>query len=217
MKYQDGKIYRILNTESDDVYVGSTCQKLSKRMTNHRTDANRGINSALYQQMREIGIDRFYIELIETFPCESLEQLNKREGEWMREIATLNEKVAGRTKKEYKSDYKESINEKGKVYYQENKEKYYDKEHIIKKIKSELMNEIRNMVKNIRKKESHIHPLQRKQKRHTIKNTTMRIKYSGVRNTMNGWHRARLRLHVKFVIVNTLGMTEHIIYKENIM
>ena len=42
MKYQDGKIYQILNSETDDVYVGSTCQKLSKRMTNHRTKLKSG-------------------------------------------------------------------------------------------------------------------------------------------------------------------------------
>ena len=83
MKYQDGKIYKILNSESDDVYVGSTTQKLSKRMTNHRTQAKNGKNHLLYQQMREIGDDKFYIELVENYPCESLEQLNKREGEWI--------------------------------------------------------------------------------------------------------------------------------------
>ena len=33
MKYQDGKIYQILNSETDDVYIGSTTQKLSKRVT----------------------------------------------------------------------------------------------------------------------------------------------------------------------------------------
>ena len=50
--------------------------------------------------MREIGIEHFYIELIENYIFENSEQLNKREGEWMREIATLNEKVAGITNKE---------------------------------------------------------------------------------------------------------------------
>ena len=118
MKYQDGKIYKILNSETSDIYVGSTCQRLAKRMMNHRTRVKEGKDTLLYRKMREIGIEHFYIELVENFPCESLEQLNKREGEWMREIAFLNEKVAGRTKKEYKQDYKEKISEQGKEYYE---------------------------------------------------------------------------------------------------
>ena len=122
MKYQDGKIYKILNSENDDVYIGSTCQKLSKRMTNHRTQAKSGKTYLLYQKMREIGDDKFYIELVENYPCENLEQLNKREGEWIREIATLNDKVAGRTKQEYAKDNRDIKNQKAKEDYQANKE-----------------------------------------------------------------------------------------------
>ena len=122
MKYQEGKIYKILNSENDDVYIGSTCQKLSKRMTNHRTNAKRGINHLLYQKMRDIGENKFYIELVEEYPCSSLEQLNKREGEWIREMATLNEKVAGRTKQEYANDNREIKNQKAREHYQENRE-----------------------------------------------------------------------------------------------
>ena len=114
MKYQDGKIYKILNSETNDIYVGSTCQRLAKRMMNHRTRFKEGKETVLYTKMRAIGIEHFYIELIENYPCENLEQLNKREGEWMREIATLNEKVAGRTKKEYRNDSKYKITNKEK-------------------------------------------------------------------------------------------------------
>ena len=119
MKYQDGKIYKILNSRTNDVYVGATCQRLAKRMMNHRTRVKEGKETLLYNKMREIGVEHFYIELIENYPCENSEQLNKREGDWMREIATLNEKVAGRTKKEYKTDCKEKIKEQGKEYYEQ--------------------------------------------------------------------------------------------------
>ena len=122
MKYQNGKIYKILNSETDDVYVGSTTQKLSKRMTNHRTQTKRGKNYLFYQKMREIGDDKFYIELVEDYPCDNLEQLNKREGEWIRQIATLNEKVAGRTKQEYAKDNRDIKNQKAREHYQENRE-----------------------------------------------------------------------------------------------
>ena len=122
MKCQDGNTYKILNSETNDVYVGATCQRLVKRMMNHRTKVKEGKETALYNEMREIGIEHFYIELVESYPCENSEQLNKREGEWMREIATLNEQVAGRTKKEYKQDFKEKTREKDKQYYEKRQE-----------------------------------------------------------------------------------------------
>ena len=122
MDYSKGKIYKILNTETNDIYIGSTCQKLSKRMTNHRTNLKRGVNHSLYQKMREIGDKKFYIELVEEYPCSSLEQLNKREGEYIREIATLNQKIAGRTNKEYADENREIRNQKSREYYQENRE-----------------------------------------------------------------------------------------------
>ena len=34
--YQEGKIYKIYNTINDDIYVGSTTQKLCERMRDHR-------------------------------------------------------------------------------------------------------------------------------------------------------------------------------------
>ena len=37
----------------------------------------------LYQVMNEIGVDRFYAELVEEHPCENTEQLRKR-GELIR-------------------------------------------------------------------------------------------------------------------------------------
>ena len=37
MDYSKAKIYQIINDVSDDIYIGSTCQPLSKRMAEHRT------------------------------------------------------------------------------------------------------------------------------------------------------------------------------------
>ena len=163
MKYQDGKIYKILNTENDDVYIGSTTQKLSKRMTNHRIQAKNGKNHLLYQQMREIGDDKFYIELIEEFPCENLEQLNKREGEFIREVATLNKKVAGRTKKEYKNDYKEHISEKGKQYYQDNREEILQRQRKHYKGHQEEINERHKKYNEEHKEERRAYPSSQKE------------------------------------------------------
>ena len=34
--YSKGKIYKILNTIDDEIYIGSTCETLGQRMSKHR-------------------------------------------------------------------------------------------------------------------------------------------------------------------------------------
>ena len=123
--YQNGKIYCIRNTITNDIYVGSSCEPhLSKRMVKHRSSAKneRDRNMLLYQKMNELGIENFYIELIENYPCESKDQLRAREGHYIREIATLNKRIETRTDKEWREDNKEYIQEWKKQHYQEHKE-----------------------------------------------------------------------------------------------
>ena len=100
--YQNGKIYGIRNNVDEDIYVGSTTQTLSKRMAKHRIDMiGNKKDRKLYSKMNELGVENFYIELIENCPSENLEQLRKREGHHIREIGTLNSLIAGRSKKEW--------------------------------------------------------------------------------------------------------------------
>ena len=126
MDYKNGRIYQILNNVDDDVYVGSTTQTLCKRMAKHRVDMNATTKQhrPLYVKMKKHGVECFYIELIEECPCENKEQLHKREGHFIREIATLNMCQAGRTKKEWTTDNNEHVQENAHKYYEQNKEKH---------------------------------------------------------------------------------------------
>ena len=79
INYQDGKIYTIVNTQNDIVYVGSTAQKrLSSRMAGHRIDAKKR-PSMFYIAMREIGDENFAIHLHHVFPCDSKDELEAEE------------------------------------------------------------------------------------------------------------------------------------------
>ena len=49
--------------------------------------------------MRDLGSDTFYIELLEECPVENIEQLRKKEGEYIRQLGTLNMSIAGSTKR----------------------------------------------------------------------------------------------------------------------
>jgi len=124
MDYKNGRIYKILNYIDDDIYVGSTCQPLSKRMAKHRSSINSTTKGhrALYAKMRELGVEQFYIELIEECPCDNKEQLHKREGEFIREFGTLNHLISGRSIKEWLQDNHEHCKERNKQYKEDNKE-----------------------------------------------------------------------------------------------
>ena len=119
--YQKGKIYKILNTETDDVYIGSTIQPLSKRLNCHKHSITHA-RMKLYKLMCELGVNKFYIELVENCPCSSKEELHAREGHWIRACGTLNQCVAGRKKAQYRIDKAEQIKVNDKQYYESNLE-----------------------------------------------------------------------------------------------
>ena len=53
INYQLGKLYKLVNTVNDIIYIGSTAQQyLSNRMAAHRHDADRLRTSPLYTAMR---------------------------------------------------------------------------------------------------------------------------------------------------------------------
>ena len=117
-KYENAKIYLIRNSFDDDIYVGSTTQSLSQRMEKHRSDAKslgRKSNIKLYQKMKELGLENFYIELLEKCPCNDIEELRAKEGEWIRKIATLNAQVAGRTEEQYRRD---TVEHKKRIWWE---------------------------------------------------------------------------------------------------
>ena len=124
MDYSKGKIYQILNTITDDVYIGSTCQSLESRFIKHKSDAksHRRSNYKLYAKMKELGSDVFFIKLVEEAPCESKAELRALEGKYIRELGTLNQIIAGRSNQEWKNENKEYKRELDKKYREKNKE-----------------------------------------------------------------------------------------------
>ena len=104
--YSKGKIYQIKNHIDDDIYVGSTTNTLEGRMKGHRQGSHTKCKQhlQLYMKMNEYGFDKFFIELIEEYPCNSKIELGAREGHWIKERGTSNKVIQGRTKQEYKKD-----------------------------------------------------------------------------------------------------------------
>ena len=129
-KYQNGKIYKLWSLETDEIYVGSTCCPLHKRMFKHRQSFRFGTRShyKLYREMERLGETSFRIELIEDYPCDSRDELLKREGYWIRELkATLNMVMAGRSKKEYYLEHIDEVKEYKRNWQEENKDRLKQK------------------------------------------------------------------------------------------
>jgi len=116
-RYHNGKIYIIRSPQTDNVYIGSTCGPLSKRLHKHKNHYKRYLEGKHnYVSSYEIvQYDDAYIELVEDFKCERKEQLLKREGEITRATPnTINRCIAGRTR--------EQILQYQSEYYQQNRE-----------------------------------------------------------------------------------------------
>ena len=127
-KYQRGKIYKIVDVGYNKCYIGSTAENcLSSRMSRHRYDY-KIYKQTLQKKMRcfdifdEYGVENCKIELIEHYPCNSIEELRKREGYFIQNAECVNRCVAGRTKNEWHYDNKEHCNKKSNTHYYNNRE-----------------------------------------------------------------------------------------------
>lgn len=119
--YQNGKIYKIESLIGGCVYYGSTTKKyLCNRFAQHRSNYRTGviITSGIVLQYPDAKI-----YLVELYPCNSKDDLTKREGYYIKKNECVNRHVAGRTQKEWQKDNKEKVNSYIKKYYVNNKEK----------------------------------------------------------------------------------------------
>jgi len=116
--YTNGKIYKLFSYDNDLVYIGSTIQKLSERLSKHKGICNTSSSKILFENSANVKI-----ELIEKFPCDCKEELVKREGHFIREIDCVNKVIIGRTHKEWYKDNVEYVKTRSKKFAEDNKEK----------------------------------------------------------------------------------------------
>jgi len=143
VNYKNGKIYKIVSDNTDKIYIGSTTQKyLSTRLSTHVShfkDANRKQSEkCLSHKILEAG--NYRIILIESYPCESKDELRAREQyhiELNKDHVVNNQRAhLSNTKditvsckddeKEYNrqryANNKNSFSQAARAYYQKNKE-----------------------------------------------------------------------------------------------
>ena len=133
--YQNARIYALKSNQTDNIYIGSTCQKyLCQRKCQHMVKHRRLKNGKSKQRCASFKIceyDDMYIELIENYPCDTKEELFQREGELIRETENcVNYRIAGRTKKQYTEDNKEKVEEYQKQYQIDHQERIKEQKRL---------------------------------------------------------------------------------------
>ena len=137
--YQNGKIYELVCRVTGKRYIGSTTQPLSKRLHQHKKEADRKYKCRSSEIV--VGGD-YYINLLRSCPVNTKEELHTEErkefdkGDCInnrRPIATMEERR--KRELEWVRDHKDKLCERSTQYNKDNKEKYdvYQKEYRRKK------------------------------------------------------------------------------------
>ena len=136
VNYNNGKIYKIVpkcEHESNEIYIGSTTKKyLSCRLSEHRCEYRQWKNNnrkgfvTSFELFEKYGENNCDIVLLEPVNANTKEELHRKEREYIDLLPSINKFIPLRTKKEFNNIYnqknKESIAEKKKIYYDENKD-----------------------------------------------------------------------------------------------
>jgi hypothetical protein len=132
VNYQNGKIYKIECLITGEYYIGSTCEPtLAQRLTKHVSSCKQWkIGKPTTTSFNILKRGNYKIYLIELYPCNSRDELHKREGEVIKlhksSQMCLNRYIAGRKSREYYNDNKDILQDYKKTYYEDNKNKILD-------------------------------------------------------------------------------------------
>lgn len=110
VNYSNGKVYQICDIANTKRYIGSTTlSQLSQRFQQHKMAYNlwKQSKQGYYTSFKifdEFGIENCKIELLELCNCETKDQLNKKEGEYIRSLECENKVIPFRTPSEHYED-----------------------------------------------------------------------------------------------------------------
>ncbi len=125
-KYQNGKIYKLINIEGTLTYIGSTTQSLAKRKANHHSNYKRWkkgkSNYVTSYKIFDDDEEGCKIILLEMFPCNTKAELQKQERFYIETIECINKVRPTRTIKEYYGENKNKLQQYQKEYRDENKD-----------------------------------------------------------------------------------------------
>ena len=117
--YQLGKIYKIECNVTEKVYIGSTCEPiLARRLAGHITDYKRYLNGKFnyISSFDVLQNGNYDIVLIESYPCNSKDELHARERYYTNNINCVNKvKAQGMYNLLGEKEYNKIYHEKNKL------------------------------------------------------------------------------------------------------
>ena len=131
--YSAGKIYK-LQCEDGHFYIGSTRNELRKRFQDHKRKSVETPDRRVYNHINAIGWENVKIILVESFPCQTKDQLVQREdyhiqthiGDLMclnMKHSVFNFEKANQKKKEYILQHRDEITQRQSIYRDANRER----------------------------------------------------------------------------------------------
>lgn len=119
-KYQNGKIYKIVSSQTEQCYVGSTTQSLTRRFKEHHSGFK---NNSRTTSKIIMKYDDAHMVLLEEYPCNSKIELEQRERYYIESMLTCNKHIPTRTIKEYMDNNREKRNKYRKEWSKNNIQK----------------------------------------------------------------------------------------------
>ena len=117
--YQKAKVYKLYSPSKNLTYIGSTTETLAQRLAKHKFcyKAYNKDNTKTYTSSYLVLDEEDYkIELLEEYACNNRSQLERKEGEYIKNNICVNQVIAGRTIKEYCIDNADKLREQRKQY-----------------------------------------------------------------------------------------------------
>lgn len=149
--YQLGKIYKIVDNTNNNVYIGSTCKSLKRRLSGHVGDYKKFIkgNRENTTSFDIIKNDDYDIILIDNYSCDYKDELLARERYWCKKIKCVNKNKPGlfnelgqvEYKKQYYVEHRDHLKEKVKQYYNDHEQYYVEHRENINKYHKQYYNE----------------------------------------------------------------------------
>ena len=116
-KLDTAKIYKIVDNSNDNIYIGSTCDSLAQRLSEHKYDYKRYLKGIFHNitSFEIIKNNDYKIELLEDCNIKTKQGLIERERYYVENNVCVNKYIPGRTQKEYNDINREKI----KIYQNE--------------------------------------------------------------------------------------------------
>ena len=129
-RYNNCKIYKLIDNINNYFYIGSTCLSLSKRLYGHKQKSKLNPNQKIYKYINTIGWDNIKIVLIKELNLNNKEQLLRAENEiiekHLNDPLCLNSCKPFVSLEEQKENQRKYFQENKDVYHKNAKENYYD-------------------------------------------------------------------------------------------